>query len=183
MREICLSGLTSGDRRRSHASPDCGGGAKASPVTHREANATAPVVDSTETNAAVVEEQGERGPPLQHVVDGFVQVVGTGKVIPLLLEIDAERLDDQLALILSYGASLLGTLAVDRPLDIKETIDLADHLKRNGRDDHGLVALRPAPCSLLEIRVDKERSPRVAPTAGLLDRAGFAVGRIELAIA
>jgi hypothetical protein len=47
MREICMSGLTSGDWRRSHANPDCGGGAKAPPTTHRKANATAPVVDST----------------------------------------------------------------------------------------------------------------------------------------
>ena len=47
MREICMSGLTSGDWKRSHASPDCGGGAKASPTTHRKATATAPVADST----------------------------------------------------------------------------------------------------------------------------------------
>src|SRR3954463_5804111 len=53
MREIRTSGLTSGDRKRSHVSPDCGGGVKASPTTHREATATAPVLDSTEVAVPV----------------------------------------------------------------------------------------------------------------------------------
>ena len=47
MREIRTSGSMSGDGRRSQAKPDCGGGAKGPPRTHRKATATAPVLDST----------------------------------------------------------------------------------------------------------------------------------------
>jgi hypothetical protein len=56
MRETRTSGLTSGDRKRSHVSPDCGGGTKVPPMTHREANATAPVLDSTDVAEAQAEE-------------------------------------------------------------------------------------------------------------------------------
>jgi len=54
MREICLSGSTSGNRKQSQAKPDCGGEAKAQLNSHREAKATAPVLDSTlySTNGA-----------------------------------------------------------------------------------------------------------------------------------
>ena len=48
MREIRTSGSMSGDGRRSQAKPDCGGGAKGPPRTHRKATATAPVLDSTD---------------------------------------------------------------------------------------------------------------------------------------
>ena len=48
MREIRTSGLTSGNRKRSHVSPDCGGGTKVSPTTSRTATTTAPVLDSTQ---------------------------------------------------------------------------------------------------------------------------------------
>src|SRR5215213_9560929 len=71
MREICTSGLTSGDRKRSHVSPDCGGGAKAPPATHREANATAPVLDSTHLHAPVLEKALEAAAVVQGVADRF----------------------------------------------------------------------------------------------------------------
>src|ERR1019366_5607955 len=51
MREICQSGSMSGNRNQSQAQPDCGGEAKAQPKSHREAKATAPVLDSTPDNA------------------------------------------------------------------------------------------------------------------------------------
>ena len=47
MREICLSGSTSGNRKQNQAKPDCGGAAKAKPHIHRETTVTAPVLDST----------------------------------------------------------------------------------------------------------------------------------------
>jgi hypothetical protein len=48
MREICLSGSMSGNRKQSQAKPDCGGEAKAlAERSHREAKALAPVLDST----------------------------------------------------------------------------------------------------------------------------------------
>src|SRR3954471_11830083 len=71
MREIRTSGLTSGDRKRSHVSPDCGGGggAKASPTTHREAIATAPVLDFTHLHTAVLEKPLEAIAVVQGVAD------------------------------------------------------------------------------------------------------------------
>ena len=47
MREICLSGSMSGNRKQNQAKPDCGGAAKAKPIIHRETTVTAPVLDST----------------------------------------------------------------------------------------------------------------------------------------
>src|SRR4029077_12055853 len=47
MREICLSGSMSGDRKQDQAKPDCGGAAKASSNNHRATTVTAPVLDST----------------------------------------------------------------------------------------------------------------------------------------
>src|SRR3954469_1762021 len=73
MREICMSGLTSGNRRRSHVSPDCGGDAKAPPTSHRKANVTAPVLDSTHLDAAVVEEHDQAGPVPYRVSHGLRQ--------------------------------------------------------------------------------------------------------------
>jgi hypothetical protein len=71
MREICMSGLTSGDRRRSYAS---GGDAKAPPRIHREASATAPVLDSTHLQATVIEIQDQPVPMPQCIAHGFRQV-------------------------------------------------------------------------------------------------------------
>ena len=47
MREICLSGSMSGNRKQDQAKPDCGGEAKAPSNIHRETTVTAPVLDST----------------------------------------------------------------------------------------------------------------------------------------
>ena len=69
MRETRTSGLTSGDRKRSHVSPDCGGGTKVPPMTHREANATAPVLDSTDVDAPVVQEPLQPHPMVQRIAD------------------------------------------------------------------------------------------------------------------
>jgi hypothetical protein len=52
VREICLSGSTSGNRKPDQAKPDqakpeCGDEAKAKSTNHRETTVTAPVLDST----------------------------------------------------------------------------------------------------------------------------------------
>ena len=47
MREICLSGSMSGNRKQNQAKPDCGGAAKATSNIRRETTVTAPVLDST----------------------------------------------------------------------------------------------------------------------------------------
>ncbi len=47
MREICLSGSMSGNRKQNQANPDCGDAAKAQSTNHRETTVTAPVLDST----------------------------------------------------------------------------------------------------------------------------------------
>ena len=51
MREICLSGSMSGNRKQNQAKPDCGGAAKAKPNIHRETTVTAPVLDSLSPSA------------------------------------------------------------------------------------------------------------------------------------
>jgi hypothetical protein len=86
MREIRTSGLTSGDRKRSHVSPDCGGGAKASPTTHREATATAPVLDSTHLHATVLEEPLETVAVVQGIADRLRRRTAAWYACQLLLE-------------------------------------------------------------------------------------------------
>src|ERR1019366_8184330 len=81
------------------------------------------------------------------------------------------------------SAALLGTLAVDRPLDLEQGIDPADHLQRQGRDHWRLLALSPATRVLGQIRHDEERAPGVDPTGCFQDRSRFTAGLVELAIA
>ena len=57
MREICLSGSMSGNRKQNQAKPDCGDLAKAKSNIHRETTVTAPVLDST-LNYTYLEHRG-----------------------------------------------------------------------------------------------------------------------------
>ena len=53
MRETRLSGSMSGNRKQSHAQPDCGTPCESSAyICHRETTATAPVLDSTQYKKA-----------------------------------------------------------------------------------------------------------------------------------
>jgi hypothetical protein len=47
MRETRLFGSMSGNRKQSHAKPDCGNAGESRVMRHRKTNATAPVLDST----------------------------------------------------------------------------------------------------------------------------------------
>ncbi len=47
MRETRLFGSMSGNRKQSHAKPDCGNPGERRVMRHRKTNATAPVLDST----------------------------------------------------------------------------------------------------------------------------------------
>ena len=47
MRETRLFGSMSGNRKQSHVKPDCGNASESRAMSHRKANATAPVLDST----------------------------------------------------------------------------------------------------------------------------------------
>jgi hypothetical protein len=78
--------------------------------------------------------------------------------------------------------AFLRELSVDLSLNIEEGVYAANHFKSDGRDHYGLIACGVS-SSLLEIGEDKEWPPRVAPTAGLPDLAGFAIWRIEFPIA
>src|SRR3712207_4061477 len=117
MQETRTSGLTSGDRKRGHVSPDCGGGAKAPPATHREANATAPVLDSTHLQPAVVEVAAQPLPVPQTVADRARQRRALADQVELRLQPAAEVLHQRRAARLPHGAARFGRLAPDLALD------------------------------------------------------------------
>ena len=87
----------------------------------------------------------------------------------------AEFLADRLA---PFGA-----LAVDRPLDLEQSIDPADHFQRQRRDHCRLLALSLATRVLGQIRHHEERATGVDPTGRFQDRARRAARLVELAIA
>jgi hypothetical protein len=84
--------------------------------------------------------------------------------------------------LLPDGLALIGTLAVDRPLNLEQRIDAAHDLKRQRRDHRCLFALGFAPSVFHEIRHDEERAPGVDPARGFEDIPGTSSGRVELAI-
>ena len=81
------------------------------------------------------------------------------------------------------ASTLLGTPAVDRPLDLKQSIDPANHLQRQRRDHWRLLALSLATRVLGQVCHDEERTPGVDPTGCFQDWSGLAAGLVELAIA
>src|ERR1022692_267061 len=76
-----------------------------------------------------------------------------------------------------------GTLAVDRPLDLEQGIDPADHLQRQRRYQWRFLALSLAARVLGQIGHDEERASGVDPTGRFENGARRATGLVELAIA
>src|SRR5664280_587200 len=133
-------------------------------------------------DSAIVEEAREHGPALEHVVHGLGDIVATRQLGALFAHPGLQIGDKGRAEFLPDSAALLGTLAVDRPLDLEQGIDPADHLQRQGRDHWRLLALSPATRVLGQIRHDEERAPGVDPTGCFQDRSRFTAGLVELAI-
>ena len=76
-----------------------------------------------EADAAIVEEAGERRPALEHVVHRLGNIVAAREFRPLLAHPHFEVGDQGRAELLADGAALLGTLAIDRSLDVEQRID------------------------------------------------------------
>jgi hypothetical protein len=125
MREICMSGLTSGDRRRSYTS---GGDAKAPPRIHREANATAPVLDSTHLDAAVFEEHDQAGPVPYRVADGLRQIGDGGHTADMILQPPMQGFHDRSTSLLPHLLAVVGGVTADVGLDRIELADAHQHL-------------------------------------------------------
>src|SRR4051794_36964601 len=106
-----MSGSMSGDRKRGQASPGWGGGTKAPPTTCREATATAPVVDSTHLDPAVVEEHQQAGPVQQRIADRLPQVQGSRYSPNMVLEPDMQGLHDRPTSLLPCLPSIVGRMA------------------------------------------------------------------------
>jgi hypothetical protein len=138
MREIRTSGLTSGNRKRSHVSPDCGGGTKVSPTTSRTATTTAPVLDSTHLDAAVVKEGDQAGPVPQRVAHGLRQLGAAGKARHLFLEPDMQGIHDRPTSGMAHFAPTLGRGGADLGLDLVETGDTGQQLGRHRRFGRGV---------------------------------------------
>jgi hypothetical protein len=96
-----------------------------------------------------------------------------------LLAHPAFQISDQWgAQLLSDGAALPGTLAIDRSFDLEQGVDTPDRLKCNRRDWCRGFALRLATGILGKIRHDEERAAGMHPAGRFQDRPGFAIGLV-----
>ena len=129
MREICMSGLTSGDWRRSHVSPDCGGGAKAPPTSHRKANVTAPVLDSTGGDLGMIEERE------QVVADLGISLAQSPSIA-----IDRRERDDGVERAFKT-ASILAACAVGKIAVAPRQHDRAQQQRLHARGEHRVASV------------------------------------------
>ncbi len=166
-------------------------GALAAAIGTREQPGLAPERDAAqralggvvaEADAAVIEAAGEGGPALEDVVHGLGQVVPARKLGALLGHPDLQVVEQRRAELAAHGQPLSGAVAVDRPLDLEQGVDGADHLQRDRRDDGGRLAPGLAPGVLGEVGHDEERSAGMDPAGGFLHGTGHAAGFIELAV-
>ena len=136
-----------------------------------------------QANAAIFEEQRERGPALEHVVDRLDEVVPARELSELRAHEGMEIVDQGAALRAARSQSLLRALAVDRALDLEQRVDAAHDLDRDRRQRDLLLARGLAPGVLLDVGHDEERTPGMNPTRRLPDRARLPVQQIKLVVA
>src|ERR1700730_10038780 len=86
-----------------------------------------------EAHAPILKEQGEARPSLQNVVERFGQVMPTREVDDLLPHVGMKILDQRPAQLLPNGQTILGALAIDRSLDLKQRVDPMDDLDGDRR--------------------------------------------------
>jgi hypothetical protein len=84
------------------------------------------------TDAPVVEEPGEGGPTLKHIVHGLGDVVGSGELRTLLAHLCFQICDQRGAALLADSLAVIGTLAIDRALDLEQPVDAPDGPERQG---------------------------------------------------
>ena len=96
-----------------------------------EPTATAPVVDSTELDAAIVEETGQPAPVPETIAHGLGRIGPAGKSGELMLEEDFERVDERARSCLAGGAPLVSAGAANILFD---GIDLPDARHSFGGD-------------------------------------------------
>ena len=123
------------------------------------------------------------GPALEHVVHGLGDVVAARELGALLAHPGLQIGDERRAEFLADGLAPFGALSVDRPLDVEQGVDPADHFQRQGRDHCRRLALSLATGVLGQIGHDEERASGVDPAGRFEDRARRAAGLVELAVA
>jgi hypothetical protein len=160
-------------------------GPRKQPCLAAEGNSTHATLGGVvrQADAAVVEEAREHGPALEHVVHGLGDVVAARELSALLAHPSLKVGDERRAKFLADGLAPFGALSVDRPLDVEQGIDPADHFQRQRRDHCRRLALSFATCVLGQIGHDEERASGVDPAGRFEDRARRAAGLVELAIA
>ena len=103
-----------------------------------------------------------------------------GELGALLAHIGFQIGDERRALRLANSLSLVGVLAIDRALDLEQSVDAAHDLHGDGRDDDLLLSGRFAPRVLLKIRHGEERAPGMDPTGRFPDKPRTSLGLVEL---
>ena len=101
----------------------------------------------------------------------------------LLAHIGHKIVDQCPALRSADGQALLGALAIDFALDLKQRVDAAHDLDGDRRERNLGLSAGLAARVLLDVGENEELAPRMRPARRLPDRAGLAVREIELVVA
>ena len=120
---------------------------------------------------------------LEQVVHCLGKIVATRQLRALLPQPAFEIGDQRHAQLLPDRPAPLGAFAVDRALDLEQSVDAPDRLQRQRRDHAGRLALCPPASILREIGEGEERAAGMGPAAGLVDPVRLAVGLVELVVA
>jgi hypothetical protein len=93
-----------------------------------------------EGDPAIIEEARELGPALEHVVQGPSQVASPGELGTLQGASTSPGRQSRGRRLAFCGETLIGTLAVDGPVDLEQGVDLVNHLGPMGETTMGLPA-------------------------------------------
>ena len=130
----------------------------------------------------VDQEQGERVPTFEDVVNGLGQVVGLGEFGALLAHVDLELCDQRLAQVLANRLTLIGTFAIDGSLDVEQRVDAAHDLDRDGREHDRLFTGSLPSGILLKIGHRKKWTSGMNPASRLHDWSWTSAGQVEFSI-
>ncbi len=129
-----------------------------------------------EAKPAIVEEAGEAGPPLEHVIDRLGDRGVTGQAGAFGAHPRLQVGNQRGALFRPHGQSLVGWQSVDGAFDLEEGVDPRHRLQRHVRDRRRVFA---APGIGGDVGQFEELLPCVAPTQAVEYGGGRAAGLIE----
>ena len=136
-----------------------------------------------ETNPPVIEEQRERRPALEHVLDRLGEIVPARELRELRAQVDVKILDQRPAHSSPRSHPFLGALAIDRALDLEHRVDAAHDLDGDRRQNYFIFARSFAAQIALDVCELEELASRMRPARRLPDWARFSSRQVKGVVA